>query len=142
MRIDAYTYQYMSLMLHHTLAVSGLNVQYGFYGSMALSLDSFQEVKVTVPVNLHPSRFGNVKDGVEEHLNQYLMQYVSLPFGFAHDSRYIAELEGIVLCYRRYKVKAGSAAILHNHPFANFNVDVIFLLFTPNVGHTMGLYLR
>jgi hypothetical protein len=43
--------------------------------SSGSSVGEFQEQRMTFPIHLHPSRLGNVREGVEEQINTMLMTY-------------------------------------------------------------------
>lgn len=97
-----------------------------------------REVEALIPLSLSPSclkKNGNVKDGIDEQLNQYLMKYNE-------------ELGGVVLSYRKVCVddeycsnETGSprpaGMLIQGFPWIQIDVKVHMLLFSPHPGHSL-----
>mmetsp|Transcript_34791 Transcript_34791/g.48442 ORF Transcript_34791/g.48442 Transcript_34791/m.48442 type:complete len:259 (+) Transcript_34791:54-830(+) len=90
-------------------------------GDQKVKNSLFQLQECNLSVFLNPSRLGDITKGIEEKLNEMLLQYSPL-------------LEGVVLSYSHLKIKSDTGKIMHNFPHIECRVLVRFLIYAPRVG--------
>jgi len=122
----------------------------------------FREIRARIKVHLHPSRLGNVSEGIDEILNQYLMRSADarslaymiqscatvlydifcLTFKInpvARACSYNEAIQGVVLAYSRVKPLETAGMIFDARPFVHFHVDTKLVAFCPEIGAVMGM---
>jgi DNA-directed RNA polymerase I subunit RPA43 len=94
-------------------------VKSGIFFSVLMS--GFKKVNSKLQIHLSPIFMGKIAQGI----NDYLLALVT---------KYVFELQGVVLSFSGIKVLQTKSIIKTESPFMHFNVSVDFIVFCPLVG--------
>jgi DNA-directed RNA polymerase I subunit RPA43 len=81
----------------------------------------FESCEMRVVVCLPPSFIGNLRNGIEESLNENLM-------------RYREDINAVMISYSQIRLPQSSGMILEEEPYISFDVSVQAIVFRPTKG--------
>jgi DNA-directed RNA polymerase subunit E'/Rpb7 len=81
----------------------------------------FKQKKTTIQVHLAPKFTNDIRGGINDYLNCLV-------------TKYIPELQGVVIQYSNIKVTKKPIPIKSESPYLHFHVSVEFIVYSPQIG--------